>query len=1098
MSKPVDWIATTVLQTMVAVTPRRLLGSLSWQVGQFVRQWQDASSDLRRNTLFERLLLSAAAHPWRFLMAGVVAWACIALSPLALAKCCHISLPLSTWDRSDLPTYFGTAWSVQATVVALVYPLVVSFVTLLLQRRATAKVALTAYMLETGVKPSGASSFALLVLMTLQYLALPWMSIQEVQAIMVANVAWLAVNLSLTGWFLARTAIYLQDERRVQTLVWLTQCVTLPREVRTYAMGLFLQNAQQHGWVPGADLSDESSKPKVVVFPMGEGRPVIQVRFSTPRELQDVHFKLVSWAVGRWMKGQKPAGGGHPLLELPCTPDDAKPTHVLCRVRDGDAPGLFARAAILSSYKLARPAPSPAMPFSSVEVMEELGREAASQIELRREPGFRQALSDLIEVHAGLLKAARFRSTDDSLDNVCLLQNPYGWGARPMGREWMGPYRAIAEATVACLEQDGRYFLRAAAISARLTHQVDEQPHGVLVDLMLSSTLLMYHLGLWWSHRAAAEPGPAGHAGRYLSVPLRNVYRDAVQGWIGSWETIYVRVDKDADMRDSELWNAHVARVKVYASHVDETARLLLAAVARGDAEAAKRLEDSLVKWWGGRHHEIGVDRGAPQPGWNLLTLVFADLSWEQAQAQIPELPAGRHEDDAVAQLLGAVLRRYWADVCMVTALVLLEHAADIDNAETSLCIEIVGALMASRGYDAGGVAESEPLRGAGAGVARLTRAQFADRAYSQRLDKIVERFRSDTRPPMTSGRIYSLSGAEDVDSLMRGQALYLVALAAGRHNDLGAHTRLVEAWRTDLNRLDRISRHFNALATEIRDKEFLKHSATLEKLREAISRTGPVVDAIDQASSVCEEARQAAAEAHEKTINDAPVDSARLVELAQRVHARVLSADEGSEFPVELTTAFEATDEALEPARQAFTGVSKLPYTNPPLGTMDDHRWFAQYMGQRVFDVALTRLQRKHGLEPIRDDHAEAFFADLTTRISSVAAEGGAPVVLVASGRRADYLSPYRLPEDGDVPAGVVIRPPETQERGLHAIVNGVAIYAVPMISSRYLVLPKEWLARLRFQRQQGGNGFSVEVTNEAVGKVDLTFAFACEFVSP
>jgi hypothetical protein len=181
--------------------------------------------------------------PVVFLMADVLAWACIAVFPLALAECC--CRPLKKWGRSDLPGFFGTAWSVQATVVAPVYPLVVSFATLLLQRRATAKVALTASLLETGVKPAGASSFALLVLITLQYLALPWMSNGQVQALMVANVVWLAMNLLLTGWFLARLAKYLQDERRVRTLVRLTQCVTLPREVRTYAMGLFLQNPQQ-------------------------------------------------------------------------------------------------------------------------------------------------------------------------------------------------------------------------------------------------------------------------------------------------------------------------------------------------------------------------------------------------------------------------------------------------------------------------------------------------------------------------------------------------------------------------------------------------------------------------------------------------------------------------------------------------------------------------------------------------------------------------------------------------------------------------------------------------------------------------------------
>lgn len=1095
MAIRIDRVLGTLLRMVVAFTPRRLLGSLSWRVGQYVRQWQDTAPDLRKNTLFELLLLSAAAHPWRFIAAATALWACIAASLLVLAKCYY--LPLKIWDQSDLLAYFGTAWSVQATVVALVYPLVISFVTLLLQRRATAKVALTAYLLETGVKPSGTSSFALLVVMTLQYVALPWMSIQQVQAVMVANVAWLAVNLFLTGWFLARTAQYLQDERRVQTLLWLTQCITLPREVRTYAMGLLLQNAQKHNWVPGTDLPDESPKPKVLLFPMGEGRAVMQLNFSTPKELRDVHFRLLGWAVGRWMLAQR-AVGRHPLLELPCTPDNPANKHVLCRVRDAESPGMFARAAIRASYRFTHPTVS-AMPFTSVEVMEELGQEAVSQVERRRGPGFRQALDDLMEVHTGLLRAARFRSSDGSLDSVGMLQDPYGWGSVAMCREWMEPYRAIAEAAVAGLEDNDRFFLRAAALSARLTYQVGEQPQGVLVDLMLSSTLLMYHLGLWWSRRAATEPMPEARGPLLLSIPLRNVYRDAVQGWVGSWENINVRIDKDANLRDSALWSAHVTRVKVYASHIDETARLLLAAVARGDAEAARRLEDSLVKWWGGRQHEFGADRGAPQLGWNLFTLTFADLSWDKARSQIPDLPEGAQAEEAAARLLAIVLKRYWTDVVMVTALVLLEHAAGIEHAEASLCIEIVGALMGGRGYDEGGTADVERYQDAGAAVAHLTRAQFADRAYSQRLDKIVERFRSDTREPMTSGRMYSFSGAEDVDTLIRGQAMYLTAMVAGRHDALRAFKRLVEAWHEDLSQLDRISRHFNTLETAIRQDDFKKYSTTLEKLRGAIEHTDTVADAVARAAAVCEEAAKTATKAHETTVNDAPLDEARLVELAHRVNSRVFSDDELTEFPIAVTTDFVATDEVLETARQRFTGVSKLPFTNPPLEMLDDHlvSWFSEYTARHVFAVALAKLQRKLGIESVRDDHADAFYADLEVKIADVVTEGWTPVILVASGRRSDYLSPYRVPEDGDVPAGIVIRPPETPVRGLHAMVNGVEVYAVPMSSSRYLVLPKEWLKTLRYQQRQGTNGLSVHAENEAAGKVDITFEFACEFAA-
>lgn len=1098
MSKSMDWFATFALRALVAVVPRRFLSSLSWHVDQYIERWRQNSVDLRRNTWFERLLLDAAGNPWRFLLCGVGVWGAVALLPLGL-RFLGVCLPPSAWTRSDLPTYFGTAWSVQATVVALVYPLVVSFVTLLLQRRATVKVALTAYLLETAVIPAGASSFALLVLMTIEYLALSWLTIEQVQAMMVANMVWLAVNLLLTGWFLARTAKYLQDERRVQALLWLTQCVTLPQDVRAYVTGLFLQNAQTQGWLPGADFADEGPGPKVMVYPMGEGRPVVQVHFSAPMELRDVHFKPVAWAVGRWAKRIEKTPGANPLLELPSTPAQPLVTHVLCRVREAEEPSTFGKAAIRVSYKFAKASQS-VMPFSTVEVMEELGQEAAAQIDQGREPGFRQALSDLVDVHTGLLKAAQFRSPEGPLDNVSVLQDPYGFGSRPMNREWMEPYRAIVEAAVSKLEEDSRYFGRAAAISGRLVHHVGEQPHHVLVDLMLASTLLMYHVGLWWTRHASRQSVPAVGTSQLLAPPFQKIYSDALQTWVGAWESIHVSVDNDAVRQGSDVWDANVTRVKVYAQHVDETVRLLLIAVARGDAEASRRLEDSLVKWWGNRQYEFGAERGAPRPQWKLLNLTLAELSWQEAQAQIPDLPEGEEAAGVAGKLLAIALKRYWTDVCMVAAVVLLEHAADTPDVEPSLAVEIASALMAGHGYDSGGRVEAEPVQGAGGGLTRLARAQFASRPYSLRLDTIVERFRSDVRAPMTSGRMYSFSGAEDVDTLKRGQGMYMAACAAGQHADLRGYTQLVDAWRADLRLLDRTARHFAALAETIRDAAFSKQSPVIERVRAVLARAEPVADAIEQAASTCDEAVTLASTAHEKTVNDAPLDPDRLLELAQCVHARVLSSDGGTDFPVSLTTRFQASDAALEKSQQVFTGVSKLPYTNPPLESLDDGntRWFAQYVGQRVFAVALARLQKKHGIEPVRDDHAEAFFDDLLMRIDNVTAEGGTPVVLVAAGGRVDRLSPYRLPEDGDVPKGVVIRPPPADEGGLYATVNEVAVYSVPMDRRRVLVLPKEWLSTLRFLSHPGGLGFAVTATAEVAGKIDLTFEFACEFDSP
>lgn len=321
-----------------------------------------------------------------------------------------------------------------------------------------------------------------------------------------------------------------------------------------------------------------------------------------------------------------------------------------------------------------------------------------------------------------------------------------------------------------------------------------------------------------------------------------------------------------------------------------------------------------------------------------------------------------------------------------------------------------------------------------------------------------------------------------------------------GRTDDLRAFTEIVQEWRENLKRLDRLSRHFTTLGIVARGDDFKRNVPTLEILCKSLGCTYTAFHALHRVASACDEAATKANSAQAATINDAAIDPARMFEVAQQVHFRVFGNDEQTEFPIELTASFVATDDALETARQVFTGVSKLPFTSPQLETLDGNlvSWFGEYTARQAFATALARLQRRLGLEPVRDDHADTFFADLGARIAVVAAQGCTPIVLIASGSRTDYLSPYRLPEDGDVPAGFVIRAPDSAKKGLHATVNGVEVFEVPMILSRYLVLPREWLTTLRYQRRYGDLGVSVHAENEVPGKIDIAFEFACEFEIP
>jgi hypothetical protein len=150
----------------------------------------------------------------------------------------RFSLRLPAWitDEANVLSYFGTLWTVQTTIAALVYPIVIAFVAVLLRRRATAGLGLRIYMLDAAVLPAGTSAIGLVTWMGLQYLALPYLPGSWIGAAMTGNAAWFVLNSSLTAWFLYRTLRFLNDDERLEMFERFAVHVALPREVRSHQM----------------------------------------------------------------------------------------------------------------------------------------------------------------------------------------------------------------------------------------------------------------------------------------------------------------------------------------------------------------------------------------------------------------------------------------------------------------------------------------------------------------------------------------------------------------------------------------------------------------------------------------------------------------------------------------------------------------------------------------------------------------------------------------------------------------------------------------------------------------------------------------------
>lgn len=74
-------------------------------------------------------------------------------------------------EYSPIPAFLGL-WAIQGAMVAVVYPIVVAFVTVLIQRQSASKASLDAYFITSSAKLTGVSSLALVLLMAVQFLFL--------------------------------------------------------------------------------------------------------------------------------------------------------------------------------------------------------------------------------------------------------------------------------------------------------------------------------------------------------------------------------------------------------------------------------------------------------------------------------------------------------------------------------------------------------------------------------------------------------------------------------------------------------------------------------------------------------------------------------------------------------------------------------------------------------------------------------------------------------------------------------------------------------------------------------------------------------------
>ena len=1040
-----------MIARLLAWLPGWATGQVGPRARRIVKGWTRKNGTLRSLHYgpARRVLLWGGDHPASFaLLAGLVSATIALVSTKADKVWARLpALQSPPLERSfDLAAYSGVPWSVQATLVALVYPIVVSFIALMLQRRAHSTVALRVYVLDSAVVPAGASSIGLLLVTGGQYFAAPYASHEHLVAAMafalVFNSSWLAINVLLTGFFLSRTIRFIQDEESRHSFTRLAVDVVLRAELTAALKQHLVVNAAHDDWGYASIGEEKTNRPEVRLFGWLEGATEAAVDLPDKQVLHEVHLHLLRWVAWSWSRragpitGQKvrnAAGIAFPALVGVATSGEVK----LCVVKDGPRLNSLERLAVRSACVF-RPASEGALSLTTEAMLVEMGSEVESLAEQRRYGAAADALRNLLALHKTLLQACAADEQGEAQNVATINSTPYSWGDATFDTEWLGPYREISRVAVGLLDKDGRLFRQVANVPTVLARVLPPRPEKLIIHGLQVGTNLAYQLGAWWLRRAQGSITPGGAAfGGTLPAPTNLVYERAVIDFIGAWGSLRIEMPDRSRATDKDIWAAMCARATVYASHLEDSVSLFLKAMSRGDEVAATWLYENFIKWWGNRVHELAPSHldFDLEPRHRQIALSLADKSWEEARETLID------GENAVTirlaeQALSLAIRRYWERLRLFLALLLIQNAGDTPAAD-SREIRLAANLIGGRSEKGGGNVEAAQLGDVDAVSAGLLDCCFGDDTVRKRIDAFTERLAWDKQTPEVSGWIYSWSGgASGVSSMSLASAKLLLAVSQPRCPVLDSNQKLVESWWKDLDKLSLVGRYLRDLRKLILSRGFRSSLPAVSALRAALIRPAAVVPAFRDVARVLRKLDRTAVLERTLTLRSLTVSDAAVRRTVERVST--LAFEPSGQNSALLVTIRFVPSLSTEPQTVNFDPDMTLFTGDAPEGLDKDYvENIARHVRSYALAGAFWRYATKSALTPVTIlgsySPGEVTVAQLQSFISAVAGQcaglrnaGKRPVILVGRGSVSSYLRPNRWGNSAwqaPLPAGVEVR---------------------------------------------------------------------------
>ncbi|KQZ61110.1 hypothetical protein ASD67_17705 [Sphingopyxis sp. Root1497] len=1085
-----------------AIAPRwRAAGRQARLVLPMLWGWQmPGLAEIVRGLVGEHMHTNPAARAYRYpLLKRAALWstrhARLALVAIFLAYASAVALGRGDWlpainlpgDAAESIRDFWTVnvgiLGVQAALVGLVFPLVIAFVGLLNQGRASFASRLTIYIDASAAVFVGLSSLLLCVAVAIQLVFASLTPQQDAAAATLVNLVWFIVNAGALAYFILRTIAFLHPGRRTPLMRAYVANVVWPRELGSILMQERWESAVPHGYLPRGlplDSHDEKQGARTWYTPYADwGTAEVRRSFRSAKRLVDIKPFLLTPVVRAWLRDVEPLArdARHDLVLTPHPGQEYDSVQILARATHplGALERIGVRAAFI--YRDARA--NGGEIGESAGLLQEMIADLIALVDGRQHNEFTAQLREIMDFHVFLYELAQRPDADF---NYAVRGSGHGMFGHmeTLGPSWAQAYRDLISRTVERLSDEPAFVGTMAYAPARIYGRAARvAPPDALRPLIMMAGYLGYRLTEWAvaEHRGS-RPDEAGISRDFILSRQEENYARAWREMASGWERLFhaIAIGPDWRSRGERSWRDFQRIAGNVAEHLRETASLAGRAIWLGDLSATSWTCDLLLHW------RVQAERAWDIAGnhWRYQSAMLTLPSTRQPWAEIampPLFPADPPPSPAI--VFGAIMQNAWRDHLVALASASIHWALNAGAAESAT--RAARMLLRNEPHDRGDIGHhgDEPFTDADILVSLLRIRSGGDpvdgQSYAGMFEHLFDEFSRFGEPPTVSWRLYSSSGGLSFGDLAEAHVVTLMA-AQSR----GGVARDLEAMLADPNDdalRDRES-YLEALLAAAQIVDADQHMDLLARIGGADA--APFLQRLAETRALIETSLEALRAHRIRTIAAAVIDPRRMMDFARAADRQAFAP---VRFPLSQFRAIEATQSELPERSLRASGLGKGNFVDPPMGypIADEEGWWSDVVATQIAAGIWADILGKASFEARDGRTPETFWHAVRDGSRAISEAGNRPLLVLATTASPDWVRGWRWPHFEEVrkPDDLVITEGSGSESGPAFSMNGTPVFEAATGFGEAYLLPAELLERLQYRRFE--NGLAVTASFES-----------------